>query len=230
MEDGGHSLFEFVVKVHKLIQFGKLEISEWHRIAKIIFKQMIEAIEYIHSKNIAHFDISLENFLINDIDVLLVSTPKGEKIRFDIDGKTGKGVQVKLCDFGLAELFPCNQLKTRKKPNSMWKTNKYCGKSCYKSPEIAVRKKYFDAKANDIFCLGVCLFMMIIGNPPWKVPTKSDASFCYIWSGQLLFVLSSWNKLSFVTKHIIDLFGSFFKSEDERIQITELKNSKWLNR
>ena len=30
------------------------------------------------------------------------------------------------------------------------------------SPEIIKRKKQFDAKKNDVWCLGICLFMMIM--------------------------------------------------------------------
>ena len=71
--------------------------------------------------------------------------------------------------------------------------------------------------------------MMMIGNPPWNVSKDSDPSFYHIWNGQLLFVLSSWNKLSFVNKEIVDLFESFFKCENERITLQQLKNCKWLN-
>ena len=72
MEDGGESLFDFVNKAHQLILSGNIDITEWHRVCKVIFKQMLECIEFIHSLNICHFDISLENFLINDVDVIPV--------------------------------------------------------------------------------------------------------------------------------------------------------------
>ena len=91
MEDGGHSLFDFVAKAHRFIENGQIEILEWQRIVKIIFKQMIECIEYVHNQNICHFDISLENFLINDIDVVV----KDNKLCFQSDD-----IAVKLCDFG----------------------------------------------------------------------------------------------------------------------------------
>ena len=101
MEDGGYSAFDFVVKGHKLITLKKLDISEWHRICKLIFKQMIEAIEFIHSHNIAHMDISLENMVINDIDIIVIDDGS-EKIKFVSDKNgSGDGVQIKLCDFGL---------------------------------------------------------------------------------------------------------------------------------
>ena len=52
---------------------------------------MVESIEYIHTKNICHMDISLENYTINDV-----------KICESVDGKyiefLGDDVQIKLCD------------------------------------------------------------------------------------------------------------------------------------
>eukprot|EP01084_Bolivina_argentea_P188811 324903_1 len=66
LEHGGDDLFAFVNKAHRFISNGTLDIFEWHSAVKVIFLQMIEAIEFIHSKNVCHFDISLENFLIND--------------------------------------------------------------------------------------------------------------------------------------------------------------------
>ena len=58
MEYGGFSLLEFVDKAHKLyISKGHLSPAKWHKTVKVIFNQMVEAIEYIHSKNVCHFDI-----------------------------------------------------------------------------------------------------------------------------------------------------------------------------
>ena len=99
MEDGGQSLFSMVLNVHKFIRYNKLDIDEWLKVCKIIFKQMIECIEYIHSKDIAHFDISLENWLINDIDIELIRDKNGnEKFRFYLEQSK---IQCKICDFGL---------------------------------------------------------------------------------------------------------------------------------
>ena len=56
---------------------------------------MIECIEYIHSKGVCHYDISLENWLINDIPVKVNSTSNGSTVTFCCDE-----IQVKLCDFG----------------------------------------------------------------------------------------------------------------------------------
>ena len=91
MEDGGcHSLFDFVSKAHKLIVAKQISINEWHGVSKIICKQMIESIQFIHSKNICHLDVSLENFVINDVEVQRIN--KKSQIRF-----VTQDLQVKLC-------------------------------------------------------------------------------------------------------------------------------------
>ena len=235
MEDGGFSLFNFVAKLHKFIKAGKLDIAELHRIAKIILKQMIEAIDFIHSKNIAHMDISLENWLINDLDI---NIDRNGKIHFCDQ------IQIKLCDFGLSLIFEYG---------TKWECNKWCGKTGYFSPEIASRKKNFDAKSNDIFCLGVCLFMVcsvfllspsmfpfnyilfvhilqiIIGSAPWSTSASmNDPAFQCIVDGNLEYLLKGWNRSSFVNQEMIELFNSFFKYEQERVTLSELKRNKWL--
>ena len=42
--------------------------------AKFIFRQIIEALEYIHSKGVIHRDIKLDNILINNANVIKVYT------------------------------------------------------------------------------------------------------------------------------------------------------------
>ena len=111
MEYGGNTLFSFIQKAHEYISAGYIDIDDWHKLIQVIFKQMVESIEYIHSKNICHFDISLENFLINGVQVECCDNGK---IKFDINTND---IQCKLIDFGLAEHFP----------NGDFSSTKYCG-------------------------------------------------------------------------------------------------------
>ena len=83
MEDGGGSLFQFVTKAHGIIKTGAITINEWQRVCKEIFKQMIESIEYIHSHNVCHFDISLENWTINDCQVQRSENPRNKKVNIE---------------------------------------------------------------------------------------------------------------------------------------------------
>merc|ERR1719384_1114019 len=123
-----------------MIQSGHIAICEWQKLVKVIFNQMVEVVDYIHSKNVSHFDISLENFLINDVQIKAING--SEKLSF----VNLENVQIKLCDFGLSEYF---------EPDSSFLSSKYCGKIGYQSPEINYRKKQFNAALNDVWCLGI---------------------------------------------------------------------------
>eukprot|EP01084_Bolivina_argentea_P204044 348408_1 len=135
MEDGGGSLFDFCKSVHQYIKAGVIEIAHWQEVVKTIFKQMIETLQFIHANNVTHNDISLENFVINDVPICVDDMGTMYFLTEEI--------QVKLCDFGLAELHTNKQC---------W-SNKYCGKTRYKSPEIVFKKKRFASKKNDIWCV-----------------------------------------------------------------------------
>jgi len=209
MEDGGTSLFDFVSQVHNYVDDGQIEYSEWLILCKKLFKQMIEAVEYIHSQSICHFDISLENFLIDSVDVEM----HNDKLKFCEDSKP----QVKLCDFGLAGLFP---------EKSNFQSNKFVGKLNCMSPEL-LRKESFNAKSNDVWCLGICLFMMIIGGCPWDKASKTEESFNKMMDGQIIEILEFWKKVDCVNKDIINVFKLFFKYEDERATLEEIKRSAW---
>lgn len=46
----------------KILQVGHFSELD----ASVIFKSMVESINYLHSKNIVHRDVKLENFLLFD--------------------------------------------------------------------------------------------------------------------------------------------------------------------
>eukprot|EP01084_Bolivina_argentea_P042691 78700_1 len=213
MEDAGDDLFDFVVKAHRLIQMGTIDIFEWHKVVKVILKQMIEAIEFIHSKNVCHLDISLENFLINDVEINCFKRENKTKMQFVLEN-----IKIKLIDFGLAEKF-------NEKDN--FTSTKWCGKSVYKSPEI-ISKIAFDAKSNDVWCTGVSLWMLIFGCCPWNKASVNDELFVLIMNGCVVDVLTQWNKMNYVNRQLIDLFATFFQYQDERKCLDQIKQHPWL--
>ena len=245
MEYGGKSLFDFIFKAHQLISRGNIDISEWHKVVKIIFKQMIECIEFIHKYSICHFDISLENFLICDNVMIQINKYHKDKDGDESDNESDRecvtkpkvtfileDIKIKCCDFGLAHAFiqePISQKQIKGSINNKWRSNKFVGKIGYKAPEIAARHQYFNAKSNDIFCVGVCLFMMLLGNAPWHIAHKRDPLFIHMFNGNIKHVINAWGKLHYVNDDLLDLIQSFFKYEDERICLKDIKNHPWLN-
>ena len=105
--------------------------------------------------------------------------------------------------------------------------NAYSGKPCYQSPEIVDKSESFNAKSNDIFCLGVTLFMMICGCSPFRKASVNDKGFKTILNGDLKRLLRKWRKEMYVNDDIMELFDGFFQFEQERIDIVQIKESKF---
>merc|ERR1712129_470711 len=116
-------------------------------------------------------------------------------------------IRCRLIDFGLAHYFGRNA--------NNFGSEKHCGKMRYKSPEI-VSKKRFCAKSNDIWCLGVCLFMMVVGVCPWESATASDPRFVMIRDGRMMELLKLWGKVRYVDEQLVDLLSKIFQPEKKR--------------
>eukprot|EP01083_Nonionella_stella_P070198 187720_1 len=209
MEDAGHSLFDFVTQAHALVKARKIDIRHWQRVCHMILRQMIECIDYIHSRKVAHFDISLENWLINDVEIDVTNVNGRDRITFVLDD-----LQVKLCDFGLAAMFT----------NRSFRSNKHCGKAQYKSPEIVAKKQGFDARSNDIWCMGVCMFQLCTGISPWDRADESDANYAFVQNCGLREAMRHWDVLNTVDRTIFPILEAILLlKEDDRASLPEIK-------
>merc|ERR1719297_488096 len=88
---------------------------------------------------IAHLDISLENILIKNGTFEPVQD--GDETVFTINSN----VQIKICDFGLAEMFEEDSVTKMRS----FECTKFCGKTNYKAPEVYAKKGSFDARKAD---------------------------------------------------------------------------------
>jgi serine/threonine protein kinase len=211
MENGGIDFFDFVVRCHDLINTGKLSMKEWRKQCKFMFAQIIQCIKWLHDvMHYCHLDISLENILIS------------QDAYFDENtGKLNK-CYVKFIDFGLAEGFDLSD-------NPFYLSKKYVGKTHYKSPKVYAKKEEFRANKADIWSLGVCLFMMIIGAPPYNKPHKKDAGYRFIAEEKITKLLYSWNRIKYVTPNLYDLMERMLCCDEKRrISMTEIVRHDWL--
>eukprot|EP01084_Bolivina_argentea_P128248 226725_1 len=210
MEDGGSSLFEFVASAHNLIKSKRIEVSHWIQVVKVIFRQMVECIQFIHRHNVCHHDISLENFVINDV---AVNVDEHRKLNFVMED-----IQIKLVDFGLAELYTKEHCVS----------SKHSGKKQYYSPEVVAKQKQYDAKKNDVWCAGICLFMLFFGCAPWEQAHSQEAAFDHIMSGNLVEVLLAWDLLMYLDVKGIDLLRSLFEYEKDRMSVDQMAKHQFL--
>eukprot|EP00488_Nonionellina_sp_1-RS-2012_P000591 TRINITY_DN11581_c0_g1_i1.p1 TRINITY_DN11581_c0_g1~~TRINITY_DN11581_c0_g1_i1.p1 ORF type:complete len:111 (-),score=26.33 TRINITY_DN11581_c0_g1_i1:48-380(-) len=108
-------------------------------------------------------------------------------------------------------------------------SSKFCGKQNYKLPEVMNQKKSFDAKKNDIWCLGVCIFMIMTGLAPWNVADDTDDAFVFVMKKRKLTdLLSFWNVKEYVDEDMVDLIELVFAYEEYRVSLEEIKQHPFI--
>jgi len=130
-----------------------------------------------------------------------------------LDGdKPGKR-DCKIIDLGLA--FSLEEKKDQK-----------CrGKEKYMAPEVYLSEP-FDPMLADVFSLGVCLFIMATGTPPFQ--EQMDTFFRkFIINRKIRSQLKSWNIN--LSNSLLDLIEKMVCFETERISLDDVLSHKFLN-
>ncbi len=112
--------------------------------AKHMFKQLIDAVAYLHSLGIVHRDIKMEN------------------IMFTLSG------QLKLSDFGLSRHFSPELIFSEKHL-----ITGQSGTPAYLAPEQLDDKPY-DPFVSEIWQLGIVLYAMLFGHIPFQSRNKEE--------------------------------------------------------
>lgn len=142
------NLRDFILRAHKYIRSKQLKIKEWRKICKYLFWQLCVTMYWMHNDlNCCHLDLCLENIMIENGNFIACDNGK-----IKIDNR----VSIKLCDFGRAEVFS---------KDSDFNIDKYSiiGDTFHlQSPQVNDELDY-NAKASDIWSLGIILYTMAIG-------------------------------------------------------------------
>jgi len=105
--------------------------------AKILCRNLVEAVAFIHSKGIMHRDLKPEN-------ILLVSRTSD--------------VEVKISDFGLAK-------HSKDYPRRLPRSHSICGSDFYLAPEVIKQDEY--GREIDIWAVGVVTYVLLSGSLPF---------------------------------------------------------------
>lgn len=124
---------------------------------------------------------------------------------------TSDKAELKACDFGLATYF---------KPNQHFQT--LTGSIYYISPET-IRRSY--TNACDIWSLGVILYILLSGRPPFYGITEKDI-FTSILTGAIPFSAEPWPSVSDAAKDLIQKMLTLDPAE--RISIEDIVTHPWL--
>ena len=173
--DQGHLL-------SKLEKLGKMD----QIVVKFLMDQIFNAVAYLHSKNIMHGDLKLENVLLytaskrggrrftsinqalNDDDSLTEDINKNFGQR-KYSNKSKNYIQdmmnyeIKLIDFGCSKYFV--------KKNKKRKLSGIIGTSIYCSPEVI--DNLYDERCDEWSC-GVLMYILLCGEPPFYGETEEE--------------------------------------------------------
>jgi len=134
-----------ITMVMELCKGGELydslidEGSYSQRRAAELFQMMAQAVNYCHQVGVVHRDLKLENFVF--------------------ESKPTTQSTLKLIDFGLSVKHVGSK--------GIRKMKSVVGTAYYMAPEVLDSKKSYDSKC-DVWGLGVILFMMLTGSPPFN--------------------------------------------------------------
>jgi 3-phosphoinositide dependent protein kinase-1 len=115
--------------------------------------QILDAIEYMHSRGVIHRDLKPENVLLDD------------------------QMHVKITDFGTAKLLP--DPRDPRPPEDISGQNgsrddkrnaSFVGTAEYVSPELLTDKTA--GKPSDIWAFGCIIYQLLVGRPPFKAATE----------------------------------------------------------
>jgi serine/threonine-protein kinase SRK2 len=178
---------------------------------RYFFRQIVSAIEYCHSRNIAHRDLKLDNTLLDGSDP----------------------PYIKICDFGFA--------KSWGEDNEEANLFTQIGTPVYMSPEVIKAresKKGYDPRSADIWSAGVLLYVMLLGSFPFDHEEQQDPNSSQ--AQQEVYNLQTNNHWSahpsnprgvqMLTPSVKDLMDKIFVIDSsQRISLKDIQDHPWFN-
>ena len=159
------------------------------------FNQIVKGVIGLHSVGVCHRDLSLENILFNKeteectiIDFgMSIIVPRANKAEteeaFHCSTLSLEGSEMQA--FAAAESLPAESM--------LLVPQKLCGKENYVAPEVIAGSQPFDPFKADVWALGIILFILFTGRPPFVRAAFGDKWFAQIQSDCLKANLKRWN-------------------------------------
>ena len=185
-ENNYYIISELCDQGHLLSKMEKLQRMD-QIVVKFLMDQIFNAVAYLHSKNILHGDIKLENVLLytaskrggRRFTSINEDFNEDEALRDDINQNYGKkksssksknyirdmmNYEIKLIDFGCSKYF-VQKNKKKKKLKGIIGTSIYC------SPEVV--DNLYDEKSDEWSC-GVLMYILLCGQPPFYGDSEEE--------------------------------------------------------
>jgi len=185
-------------------------ISKWKNFnedkAAYIMRQLLSAVNYLHSHNIVHRDLKPENMMVEKNS----TKTKEEKLR-DKNEKNAEIINIKLIDFGTCNYFDGKTKLTLK-----------VGTPYYIAPEV-LRRSY--TEKCDLWSCGVILYILLCGYPPFSGDSTEEIIEA-VMSGKYTMDGPEWKKVSSSAKDLVNKLLDF--KPDKRLSAQEAINHTWI--
>lgn len=189
-------------------------------VAGTYFRQIILAIDYIHSKGVCHRDISTQNILLNENHSKPVLIDFGMALRVPYSYPD---------DFLTEDVTDVSMGTVRR----MIHSQSHCGKLRFMAPEM-YRAEDYDGLTIDIWSTGCVLFAMLTGHSPYEKPDLMDSGYHdlldhkFYWDPKSVNPLFSWGR-STISDEAVDLLQHMFKpNPKDRLTLGQIMAHPWL--
>jgi len=193
----GGELYDFVEAEHGL------EVP----LALVLLHQLLEAVEYLHSKRLIHRDIKLDNVLLHEV---VPSVSKREEIERTTGNKWWQGQPpwLKLIDFGIAKNVQV----------SGGVTGTFVGTLHYLAPEVfgvGLGRIASYTAACDLWSVGVVFYAMVGGELPFfeKTTRGGHALMKKVRSGKYSLQKGNWPSAPPI---VLDLLAGLLKQDPKQ--------------
>ena len=188
-----------------------------------VFAMTVDAVRRLHDeRRVAHLDLSLENLVeeedgsvsIVDFGSAVVHSsvaPSPALVHPLVASSSEKEARYACAAYPLTSPLPC--------------------KAVYASPELTGHSA-FDAFACDVFALGVLLYTLVTGHPPFERAVDSDPWYRAISTGSWLHddVISQSAAAVYagVDEAVLQLIGRMIRPENDRCSLAEVHAHPWV--
>lgn len=209
--DGGE-LYEMVDELE-----GPLEEAD----ARHYIAQIAQGLQHIHSLGIGHRDLSLENVLVQRASNTCKIIDFGMCLKMQQEPEPEAAAAGTTGGATFASVFgPPRPQYTNIPPQGV------CGKKNYIAPEVLTNEQPFSPIKVDIWALGIILFIMLTGYPPFEYAMDIDQRFRLVKAGQLPALLRSWG--THITPEGVDLLHRILKVVPaERPELDAILGHRW---
>jgi len=163
--------------------------------ARRVFRRILTAVHHLHEEcQIVHRDLKPENILMVD---------------------RRSDVNIKISDFGVAKNMTAEGLKT------------FCGTPLYFAPEVISRQNTVKGKGRygkeaDCWSIGVILYIILCGSPPFDVSGGFDVAA----SADIVFYKDQWKEISREARELV--IGLLEKDPRKRLSVKDACDHAWV--